>query len=144
MAVPNRITLVTLGVADVPRSKAFYEQLGWTASSSSVDGDVAFFDTVGPALSLYGIDHLARDASETPERTGFPGITLAINVESRKEVDRLYAEWLAAGGAGKSPPTAAEWGGYIAFVADPDGYVWELAHNPHWPLGDDGGLTIPD
>src|SRR5687768_5451467 len=134
MAVPNRISLLTLGVADVSRSRSFYEQLGWTASKSSVDGEVAFFNTVGPALSLYGLDDLARDASETPEHTGFSGVTIAINVESREEVDRLYAEWLDAGGARKSPPTAAEWGGYIAFVADPDGYVWELAHNPHWPL----------
>ncbi len=144
MAVPNRITLVTLGVADVARSRAFYEALGWTPSASSVEGEVAFFDTVGPALSLYGLDNLARDASTTPERSGFSGVTIAINVESPDEVDRLYAEWLAAGGESKSPPVAAEWGGYIAFVADPDGHVWELAHNPYWPLNDDGSLTLPD
>ena len=144
MAVPIRITLVTLGVVDVARSKAFYERLGWTASSSSVEGDVAFFDTVGPALSLYGIDNLARDAGEQPERTGFSGVTIAINVESPDEVDRLYAEWLAAGGVSKTPPAATVWGGYIAFVADLDGHVWELAHNPHWPLNDDGSLTLPE
>jgi predicted lactoylglutathione lyase len=144
MAVPNRITLVTLGVADVARARAFYESLGWTASSASVEGEVAFFATVGPALSLYGIDDLARDASESPERRGFGGVTIAINVDSPEEVDRLYAEWVAAGGASKSSPVKAEWGGYIAFVADLDGYVWELAHNPYWSLNDDGSLTLPD
>ena len=144
MAVPNRITLVTLGVADVTRAKAFYESLGWTAAGSSVDGEVAFFATVGPVLSLYRIDHLARDASETAERTGFGGMTIAINVDSPEEVDRLYADWIAAGGTSKSAPVKAEWGGYIAFVADLDGYVWELAHNPYWPLNDDGSLTLPD
>lgn len=144
MAVPNRISLVTLGVADVERARAFYESLGWSASGSSVAGEVAFFSTVGPALSLYGIDHLARDASDQPERSGFSGVTIAINVESPDEVDRLYAEWLAAGGMSKTPPAAADWGGYIAFVADLDGYVWELAHNPYWPLNDDGSLTLPD
>jgi len=144
VAVPNRITLVTLGVADVPRSRAFYEALGWTASASSGTGEVAFFDTVGPALSLYGLENLARDASSDPSRSGFGGVTIAINVESAAEVDRLYAEWLAAGGESKSAPVAADWGGYIAFVADPDGHVWELAHNPYWPLNDDGSLTLPD
>ena len=144
MAVPNRITLVTLGVADVARSRAFYEALGWAASASSVTGEVAFFDTVGPAVSLYGLENLARDASSDPSRSGFAGVTIAINVESAAEVDRLYAEWLAADGESKSAPVAADWGGYIAFVADPDGHVWELAHNPYWPLNDDGSLTLPD
>lgn len=143
MAVPNRITLVTLGVTDVARARAFYESLGWVASSASVEGEVAFFDTAGPALSLYRLDDLARDASESPDRTGFNGVTLAINVESAAEVDRLFAEWLAAGGTSKTPPAAAEWGGYIAFVADPDGYVWELAHNPYWPL-EGGMITLPE
>lgn len=144
MAVPNRISLVTLGVADVGRSKAFYEALGWTASSSSVEGNVAFFSTVGPVLSLYGIEQLARDANADADRSGFPGVTIAINVESAAEVDRLFEEWLAAGATPCSEPTAADWGGYIAFVADPDGHVWELAHNPYWPLGDDGSLSLPD
>lgn len=144
MAVPNRITLVTLGVADVARSSAFYESLGWTPSASSVAGEVAFFSTVGPVLSLYGLDHLAGDASTGRERSGFSGVTIAINVDSAAEVDRLYAEWLEAGGESKSVPVAADWGGYIAFVADPDAHVWELAYNPHWPLNDDGSLTLPD
>lgn len=144
MAVPNRITLVTLGVADVARSRAFYEALGWTASASSVEGEVAFFSTVGPVLSLYGVDNLARDASSAPERTGFSGVTIAINVDSPEEVDRLHAEWVSAGGTSKSAPVSAEWGGYIAFVADPDGHVWELAHNPYWPLNDDGSVTLPN
>ncbi len=135
---------MTLGVADVARSRAFYEALGWTASASSVTGKVAFFDTVGPALSLYALENLARDAGSDPGRSGFAGVTIAINVDSAAEVDQLYAEWLAAGGESNSAPAPAEWGGYIAFVADPDGHVWELAHNPYWPLNDDGSLTLPD
>ena len=144
MAVPSRITLVTLGVTDVARSRAFYEALGWTASASSAEGEVAFFDTVGPILSLYGIDNLARDAHESPDRVGFSGVTLAINLDSPEAVDQVYAQWIAAGGSSKAEPTAAEWGGYIAYVADPDGHVWELAHNPHWPLNDDGSISLPD
>ena len=144
MPVPNRISLVTLGVADVSRASAFYQSLGWTPSSASAAGEVAFFNTVGPALSLYGIDHLARDANVSPEHAGFRGVTLAMNLESTEEVDRVCGEWLAAGGTSLAAPTAADWGGYIAFVADPDGYVWELAHNPYWPLNDDGSLTLPD
>ncbi len=144
MSVPNRITLITLGVADLDRSSAFYESLGWTRSAQSAPGDVTFFSTVGPVLSLYGIDALARDANSAPERTGFAGVTIAMNLESTDAVDAAYREWLAAGGSSLAEPAAAPWGGYIAYVADVDGHVWELAYNPYWPLGADGSLTLPD
>lgn len=144
MAVPNRITLITLGVADVARSSGFYQSLGWTPSASSVAGEVTFFSTVGPVLSLYGLNDLAADAGVAPARSGFAGVTLAINVESPAEVDRINAEWLAAGGSSMAAPTAAAWGGYIAYVADPDGHAWEVANNPAWPLNADGSLTLPD
>jgi uncharacterized protein len=144
MTVPNRITLVTLGVADLDRATAFYEALGWTRSAQSSPGNVTFFSTVGPVLSLYGIDELAADAHTSAERTGFAGVTIAINLEGRGEVDAVHAAWLAAGGTSLAAPAAAPWGGYIAYVADVDGHVWELAHNPYWPLGPDGSLTLPD
>ena len=144
MTVPNRITLVTLGVADLDRATAFYEALGWTRSAQSSPGIVTFFSTVGPVLSLYGIDELAADAHTTAGRTGFAGVTIAINLESPGEVDAVNAAWLEAGGTSLAAPTAAPWGGYIAYVADVDGHVWELAHNPYWPLRSDGTLALPD
>jgi uncharacterized protein len=144
MTVPNRITLVTLGVADVARASAFYQSLGWRASSASVSGEVAFFSTVGPVLSLYGVENLARDAGASADGSGFRGVTLAINVASAAEVDRVYGDWTDAGGTPLAAPTAADWGGFIAFVADPDGHVWEIAHNPYWTLDDVGNLTLPD
>jgi predicted lactoylglutathione lyase len=128
MAVPQRTTLVTLGVADVERAAAFYEALGWRRSSASVEGEVAFIATSGPVLSLDGLGDLARDAGLSAERSGFAGVSLAINLESADEVDRAYGEWLAAGGSSPREPYAADWGGYIAYVADPDGHVWELAY----------------
>jgi predicted lactoylglutathione lyase len=144
VAVPNRITLITLGVVDVADSSAFYESLGWTPSASSVAGEVTFFSTVGPVLSLYGLHDLANDAGVAAARSGFAGVTIAINVELPAEVDRIHAEWLAAGGSSLAAPTGTEWGGYIAYVADPDGHVWEIANNPAWPLNGDGSLTLPD
>jgi predicted lactoylglutathione lyase len=143
MAIPARTTLITLGVADVERSAAFYEALGWQRSSASLESEVAFIATAGAVISLYGLDDLARDAGLAAERGGFPGITLAINLDSRADVDRAYDEWLAAGGTTCNAPVPADWGGYIAYVADPDGHVWELAHNPHWPIVD-GRVVLPD
>ena len=143
MAIPARTTLVTLGVADVERAATFYAALGWQRSSASVEGEVAFIATAGAVISLYGLANLARDAGLGAERSGFSGITLAINLESRADVDQAYDEWLAAGGTSCNAPVAAEWGGYIAYVADPDGHVWELAHNPYWPIVD-GRVVLPD
>jgi uncharacterized protein len=143
MTIPARTTLVTLGVADVERAAAFYEALGWRRSSASVEGEVAFIATAGAVISLYGLDNLARDAGFDAQRSGFSGITLAINLESQADVDRAHADWLAAGGTTCSAPVAADWGGYIAYVADPDGHVWELAHNPYWPIVD-GRVELPD
>src|SRR5262245_49764537 len=143
MAIPARTPLVTLGVADVERAAAFYEALGWRRSSASVEGEVAFIATAGAVISLYGLDNLARDAGLAAERSGFAGITLAINLESQAAVDQAHADWIAAGGTTCSAPVPAEWGGYIAYVADPDGHVWELAHNPYWPIVD-GRVELPD
>jgi hypothetical protein len=149
MTVPQRISLVTLGVADVARSTAFYESLGWRRSSASVPS-TTFFNTAGPVLTLFGHDDLAADAGLPTGGSGatggreFRGVTLAINLESREAVDATYAEWVAAGATEVKAPEAMFWGGYSSYVADPDGHVWELAHNPGFTLDAEGRLRAPD
>jgi predicted lactoylglutathione lyase len=134
--VPARITLATLGVADVARSRTFYRSLGW---ETAIDmDDFAVFRTAGSLLALYPIAELTRDIGDdvpsgVPRRSA-----LAINVASASEVDAAIAEALAAGGALLAAPARAEWGGYSGYFADPDGHAWEVAHNPGWPLGEDG------
>jgi len=143
MSVPARLTLVTLGVADVARSTAFYEALGWRRSSASVDGTVSFFQLGGLALSVFGRDDLADDAGVPAAGDGFRGVSLAINLESEAEVDGVAAEWLACGGTMVKQPHRAFWGGYSGYVADPDGHLWELAHNPGFALLPDGSMQLP-
>jgi catechol 2,3-dioxygenase-like lactoylglutathione lyase family enzyme len=113
MSVPQRVSLVTLGVADVAASTAFYGRLGWRASSASVEGEVTFIDTPGPVLGLWGADELAVDAGRaaaaSPE--DFRGVALAINVASPAEVDAAIAAWVAAGGTIARPAAATDWGG---------------------------------
>lgn len=146
MTVPNRVSLVTLGVSDVEGAAAFYERLGWTRSSASVPGVVAFFaTTTGTALALFGLDDLAADAAR-PAATApaaFRGFSLAINLPSREDVDRVLEAARDAGATVSKPATATEWGGYSGYFADPDGNAWEVAHNPGWPLDGDGRVTLP-
>ncbi|MEP7114515.1 MAG: VOC family protein [Ilumatobacteraceae bacterium] len=142
MSVPARLTLVTLGVADVARATSFYEALGWQRSSASND-DVSFFQLGALALSVYGREALADDATVSSEGTGFAGITLAINLESEAEVDRVAAEWVACGGTLVKQPHRVFWGGYSGYVADLDGHLWELAFNPGFPLLADGSMQLP-
>ena len=132
MAVPAHLSLVTLGVADLQRSVAFYEALGWQQSSAS-EGTIAFFSVGGTNLALFGREALAADAAVPSEGGGFRAVSLAINVGSRAGVDRVYGEFVAAGATAVKPPVAAEWGGYSGYVADPDGHLWEVAHNPYSP-----------
>lgn len=149
MTVPQRISLVTLGVADVARSTAFYESLGWRRSSASVPS-TTFFNTSGPVLTLFGHADLAADAhvpasdSAAPGGREFRGVTLAVNLESREAVDAAYAEWVAAGATEVKAPEAVFWGGYSSYVADPDGHLWELAHNPGFTLDAEGRLRAPE
>ena len=145
MSVPQRYSLVTLGVADVAASTAFYERLGWRRSSASMEGDVTFIDTPGGILGLWSAHELARDAGSpgADPPTGFRGIALAINVGSPAEVDDAIAAWVAAGGTLTRVAAPTDWGGYSGYVADPDGHLWELAHNPFWPLDDRGMPTLP-
>jgi hypothetical protein len=130
--VPARITLVTLGVADVARSRTFYRSLGW---ETAIDmDDFAVFRTAGSFLALYPIADLSRDIGDDTPTDAPRRSALAINVASAEEVDAAIAEALAAGGALLAAPAPAEWGGYTGYFADPDGYRWEIATNPG-PIG---------
>ena len=138
-----RVTLITLGVDDLKRSKAFYSKLGFVASKQGTE-DVAFFPLSGGAvLSLYRRAYLFRDAGLKDEGARFSGITLAHNTSTPAEVNEIAAAFTAAGGTIVKAPHDVFWGGYIAYVADPDGHVWEIAHNPGWGLEADGGLRLP-
>ena len=138
-----RVTIVTLGVASVPAARRFYETLGWTASSASQGDDVAFFQMNGMALSLFGRRALAEDAAIADSQPGFSGVTLAQNLDSPASVDAAFAKALSAGATLLKWPETAFWGGYSGYFADPDGHIWELAHNPFFPLDADGNLVLP-
>ncbi len=138
----QRLTLVTLGVRDLDASRQFYERLGWTRSVRAAEG-VAFFQAGGVVLSLYPRDDLAADAQLAAEGSGFCGFALAHNVRQREEVDSALAEAIQAGARLLKPAQEAFWGGYSGYFADPDGFPWEVAWNPGFPLGDDGLLQLP-
>lgn len=142
MAVPARISIVTLGVRDLSRSIAFYEAIGWRRSSASQD-TIAFFHVAGTVLALYGWDALADDAHQAPASDGFRGVTVAINCDDRAQVDAAFAECVAAGATPVVEPHAAFWGGYSSYVADPDGHLIELAHNPFLAFRGDDTLDLP-
>jgi catechol 2,3-dioxygenase-like lactoylglutathione lyase family enzyme len=136
----QRISLITLGVSDLARARAFYEDgLGW-APALAPDG-VVFYQLPGMAFALFGRDDLAEDA-RTPIDGSFSGITLACNQRSEADVDRVLAEAEAAGARIRKPAERMEWGGYSGYFSDPDGHVWEVAHNPGFPLAADGTLTV--
>ena len=137
-----RLSLVTLGVADLALARAFYEGLGWTRRVQGAEG-VAFYQLGPLALSLYPRTDLAADAGVPAEGSGFRGFSLAHNVGSRAEVDIVVARAAAAGGAVVAPPSEKSWGGYSGYVADPDGTLWEIAWNPLFPLDASGSLTLP-
>jgi uncharacterized protein len=137
-----RISLITLGVADIARSRAFYEALGWTASGASKP-EVVFFQGNGLALALYGRGALAEDAEAEDRPSGFSGITLAYNGRSEAEVDEVFALALKAGAQAVKIPRKTFWGGYSGYFADPDWHLWEVAFNPFFPLDEAGNLTLP-
>jgi catechol 2,3-dioxygenase-like lactoylglutathione lyase family enzyme len=144
MAVPARISLITLGVADVDRATAFYERLGWERSPASVPGAVSFFRTAGSILALWGRTDLATDAGvPDPGAAGFSGVAHSINLEDANAVDAALADAVAAGATLLKSGTRADWGGYSGYFSDLDGHVWEIAHNPGWPLGPEGLPTLP-
>lgn len=143
MAVPQRLTMVTLGVADVARSTQFYESLGWRRSSASQEA-ITFLSMQGSALALFGRTALADDVGVLADGSGFRGVTLALNCDDRAEVDAVFAEWVGRGAEPVKRPEPTEWGGYSSYVADPDGHLWELAHNPYSPNDADGHMQLPD
>jgi catechol 2,3-dioxygenase-like lactoylglutathione lyase family enzyme len=135
----QRVSLVTLGVADVGRARAFYEALGWTGQSP--DGEVVFFQAGGMILALWDRAKLAED-SVTTDGGGWGGVTLAYNVNSPAEVDQVMAEAKSAGATIGREGAATFWGGYSGVFIDPDGHPWEVAHNPGWPIGADGSVRL--
>ena len=143
-AFEPRISLITLGVADMARARAFYEALGWKAAGPSNE-NVTFFQGRGIVLGLFGHDDLAKDAGvESAPPPDFRGMSIAYNCRGEAEVDAVFAHAIACGAKALKQPEKVFWGGYSGYFADPDGHVWELAMNPFWPLNEDGSLTLPD
>lgn len=138
----QRISLITLGVDDLPRSRAFYERLGWTRCFRAAEG-VAFFQTGGMAIALWPLTDLAADIGIAPVRPAFAGLALAYNARTRAEVDAVLAEAATAGGRVLKPAHDTPWGGYAGYFADPDGFAWEIAWNPGFAIADDGSVTLP-
>lgn len=138
-----RLSFVTLGVADVARARAFYEALGFKASRASQES-VAFFDAGGIILALFGRGALAEDAGVGDGPAAFSGIALAHNVREEPQVAEVLALARSAGGTITKPAQRAFWGGMSGYFKDPDGHLWEVAHNPGFPLDEKGRVTIPD
>jgi len=136
----QRVSLVTLGVSDLDRAKRFYEALGWKTGAAPSD-DVVFFQTGGSIVALWDRATLAEDSVMT-DTGGWGGITLAHNVRSPEEVDAVLAEAEQAGATIGRAGAKTFWGGYSGVFLDPDGHAWEVAHNPHWTIGDDGSVRL--
>ena len=138
----QRVTLISLGVADLERSGAFYKALGWQPAQELPE--VRFFRMKGFMLGLIGTEALARDQGRPGTAFGAGAMALACNYPTPADVDAAFAAAVAAGARALKTPEKAEWGGYSGCFADPDGHVWELAHNPFWPLDAEGYLAEPD
>lgn len=137
-----RLSIVTLGVADVAKARAFYESLGFKASAACQE-TITFLDAGGVVLALFGRDALAEDAAVAASKPGFCGVTLAHNCRSEAEVDRVLADAVAKGALLKRAAHKAFWGGYSGYFADPDGHLWEVAYNPFFPLDKAGRIELP-
>ena len=135
-----KLSVVTLGVADIGRARAFYEALGFKASRDS-NANVTFFDTGGVVLALFA--RCAKDSAVEDSRPGFSGVSLAWNVGDEAAADAAMARAVKAGARLLKPAQKAFWGGYHGYFADPDGHIWEVAHNPFWPLDADGRPQLP-
>ncbi|KEO60167.1 VOC family protein [Thioclava indica] len=137
----QRVTLITLGVQDLNRAKAFYTALGWQPAEDQESA--VFYQLNGLVLGLFDRVALAEDQGRAGAALGTGAMTLAQNFDTQEDVDAAFEQALAAGATALKRPEKVFWGGYSGYFADPDGHVWELAHNPFWPLADDGGLTLP-
>ena len=142
MGVQARVSVVTLGVADVPRARSFYQALGWPLSGAPEDG-AAFFKNAGSRLALYSREAMAEEAGQAAAPPGSIGVALAINLESRELVDEALTAAVKAGGTLLRPAQERFWGGYSGYFADPDGHAWEVAHNPFLAIGEDGLPELP-
>jgi catechol 2,3-dioxygenase-like lactoylglutathione lyase family enzyme len=136
----QRVSLITLGVRDLERARAFYEALGWKTGAAPGD-DVVFFQAGGLVFALWGRDELAED-SRVEDSGGWGGVTLAYNVGSPEEVDAVIEEARLAGAEIGREPADTFYGGYSGIFIDPDGHPWEIAHNPHWGLQEDGSVLL--
>ena len=139
----QRVSFVTLGVTDVAKARAFYEALGWVASPASKEGEVAFFQAGPMVVALWKRSELAKDAGVPDSTPAFSGVALAWNGRSKTEVDSVMAEAAAAGARIAKPAEKTFWGGYAGYFADPDGHLWEVAHNPFFPIDDAGAIHLP-
>jgi predicted lactoylglutathione lyase len=139
--VDQRLSLVTLGVAELGRSRAFYEALGWSTNAAPED-DVVFFQAGGMIVALWDRAQLAED-SGVEDAGGWGGVTLAHNVRSPEDVDKVMEEARAAGATITREAAETFWGGYSGAFCDPDGHPWEIAHNPRWELREDGSVRLP-
>ena len=136
----QRVTVITLGVGDLAGSRRFYEALGWETSAGAED-DVVFFQAGDMVLALWDRARLAEDSC-VEDSPGWGGVTLALNLGSRGEVDEATEQARAAGARIGREPAETFWGGYSAVFVDPDGHPWEVAHNPHWTLTSEGGVKL--
>lgn len=143
MSLERRVSLITLGVADVARSTEFYQLLGWSKSSASNE-HVTFIQLKGTVLGLFSRSDLAKDARVENTPPGFSGVTLAYNVTSEIGVDAVVKFAVSCGATLVKAPEKVFWGGYSGYVADPDGHLWEIAHNPFFPLDEHGHVVLPD
>lgn len=137
----QRLSVVTLGVADLARARAFYEALGWVTRAAP-DDDVAFFQAGGMVVALWSREKLAED-SGVADGGAWGGVTLAHNVRSPAEVDAVLTEARRAGARIARDGAETFWGGYAGVFVDLDGHPWEIAHNPHWPMSAEGAIILP-
>jgi catechol 2,3-dioxygenase-like lactoylglutathione lyase family enzyme len=139
--VEQRVSVVTLGVEDLGRARAFYEELGWR-SRAAPDDDVVFFEAGGMVMALWDRGQLAED-SVLEHPGGWGGVALAYNTRSTEEVHAVIEQARAAGAQIAREPEETFWGGYSAIFIDTEGHPWEVAHNPHWTLDELGRITLP-
>ncbi len=139
----QRVSIITLGVADLKRSSEFYEHLGWRRSMAKAE-NIVFFQAGGMAVALYPRHELAKDANIAPDGHGFCGVALAYNTRNRAEVNSALGDATAAGARLIKPAQEAFWGGYSGYFSDPDGFLWEVAWNPFFAIAEDGSIRLPD
>jgi uncharacterized glyoxalase superfamily protein PhnB len=142
-APPLRLSLVTLGVEDLARAIRFYEAMGLQRRMKNAEG-VAFFEAGGVVVSLFPREELAKDANVENSKSGFSGVALAYNVATEAEVELVLDAAKAAGAKILKPAQRAFWGGFYGHFADPEGHIWEVAHNPGFSFDERGALVVPD